>query len=105
MSHFDAVLEADLLKIDFQGMLVKWGSNSPARTGMHASAVLDKEFCAREQVLHELFPEQGEPASWNHWDWKKSAIFENGWRLHQRWQDLFEKFGNVAYSPVYGGIA
>lgn len=98
MNHLE--LAADLLKIDFQNMYVQWGKNTPPRSGMHASAILDKAFCAREQVLHQLFPEQGEAQTWNSWDWKKSIIFENGWRLHQRWQDLFHKCGNVVYSPV-----
>lgn len=94
------LLEAELLTLDFQSMYVRWGKTTPPRTGMHASAILDKQFCVREQVLHELYPEQGEGQEWNHWDWKKSAIFENGWRLHQRWQDVFRKCGNVVYSPV-----
>lgn len=98
MSNFE--VEADLLEQDFKNMYVQWGKYSPARTGMHASAILDKEFCTREQVLKEFYPEQGERAEWNSWDWKKAAIFENGWRLHQRWQDLFFKCGHVVYSPV-----
>lgn len=97
MSH-DAALEAELLTLDFRAMYVQWGKSTPPRTGMHASAVLDKEFCAREQVLLQISPEQGEARTWNHWDWKKSIIFENGWRLHQRWQDVFRKCGNVVYS-------
>lgn len=93
-------LEAELLTLDFRGMYTRWMDATPLRTGMHASAVLDKEFCAREQVLRELWPEQGEKPVVQHWDWKRSAIFENGWRLHQRWQDVFKKCGNVVYTPI-----
>lgn len=100
MSQFDSALEAELLTLDFRSMYTHWMDATPLRSGMHASAVLDKEFCAREQVLHEISPEQGEKPAIQHWDWKRSAIFENGWRLHQRWQDLFLKCGNVVYSPV-----
>lgn len=103
MSHFDRLaVERDLLELDFRNMYVEWGKSSPARHGMHASAVLqsESEWCTREQVLHQLYPEQGEKPEWNSWDWKKSAIFENGWNLHRRWQRLFEKFGNVVYSCV-----
>lgn len=105
MSHFDRLsVERDLLELDFRNMYVEWGKSSPARHGMHASAVLasESEWCTREQVLNQLYPEQGEKQEWNSWDWKKSAIFENGWNLHRRWQRLFEKFGNVVYSSVNG---
>lgn len=106
MSQFDSALEGDLLTQDFKNMYTHWMDARPDRSGMHASAVLDKEFCAREQVLHELWPEQGERSEVHHWDWKKSAIFENGWRLHQRWQDLFKKCGNVVYSlDQHGNLA
>lgn len=98
----DLALEAELLTLDFKSMLVKWGSNSPTRRGMHASAVLvaDSEWCTREQVLLNLFPESAEKPPMQSWDWRLSAIFENGWRLHQRWQDLFKKHGNVVWSPA-----
>lgn len=106
MSQFDSALEAELLTLDFRTMYTRWMDATPLRTGMHASAVLDKEFCAREQVLHEIWPEQGEKPAVQHWDWKRSAIFENGWRLHQRWQDLFKKCGNVVYSlDQHGNLA
>lgn len=95
-------MEADLLTVDFRNMYVRWGSNTPARSGIHASAILvsDDQWCVREQTLHNLYPEQGEPREWHQWDWRTSAIFETGWRLHQRWQDVFAKYGNVVYSPV-----
>jgi len=93
-------LEAELLTIHFQTVLVQWGSNTPSRTGLHASAVLvsDAEWCVREHVLHELYPEKAIAEALHTWDWKRSAIFENGWRLHQRWQDMFKRFGNVVWN-------
>jgi hypothetical protein len=100
MSHFD--IEAELLMLGFQQMYVAWGKQAPPRAGLHASALLakDAEWCLREHVLHELYPEQGESREWNAWDWRTSAIFENGWDLHRRWQRVFLKHGNVVYSPV-----
>lgn len=100
MSHFDSALEAELLTLDFRGMYTRWMDKTPLRSGMHASAVLDAQFCAREQVLHEIWPEQGEKPEVNHWDWKRSAIFENGWMFHRRIQNLHAKCGNVVWSPV-----
>ncbi|HET8913945.1 MAG TPA: hypothetical protein VFN23_20900 [Ktedonobacteraceae bacterium] len=97
------VVEAELLAIDFRNMYVQQGKQTPARTGMHASAILqpESEWCAREQVLHHLFPDQAEQGDgWQPWDWKKKAIFETGWDLHRRWQKLFLEQGNVVYSPV-----
>jgi len=93
-------LEAELLTIHFQTVLVQWGSNTPSRTGLHASSVLvsDEEWCVREHVLHELYPEKAIAQESHTWDWKRSAIFENGWRLHQRWQDMFKRFGNVVWN-------
>lgn len=103
----ELALLADLLTIDFRNMYVRWGSNTPVRTGMHASAILqpESEWCVREQVLLDLFPEQVEKAEWESWQWRTSAIFENGWDLHKRWQRVFEKFAKIVYTPVFGGIA
>lgn len=96
----DTTLEAELLEQDHRNMLVRHGSTTPLREGMHASAVLDKDFCLREQVLHNLYPEQGEKEPWGTWDWRKSAIYENGWMFHRRIQQLHARFGNVVWSPV-----
>jgi len=93
-------LEAELLTIHFQSLLVKWGATQPLRNGLHASSVLvsDQEWCVREHVLHEIYPDQAVQQQLQTWDWKRSAIFENGWRLHQRWQDMFKRFGNVVWN-------
>lgn len=83
---------ADLLQIHFQSMLVAWGENTPLRSGLHASSVLmtDGEWCVREHVLAALYPDQAvKPTQ----QWRTNAIFLNGWRLHEKWQDLFKRFG------------
>jgi hypothetical protein len=97
---FDTELESELLTQDHRNMLVQHGQKTPLREGMHASAVLDKHFCLREQVLHQLYPEQAEKEPWGPWDWKKSAIYENGWMFHRRIQQLHARFGNVVWTPV-----
>lgn len=88
---------AALIEIDFQNMLVKWGSSQPPRTGLHASSLLvsEQEWCPRRHVLSELFPDEADPPPMHLWDWRKSAIFENGWDVHRRWQRVFEKWGKV----------
>lgn len=95
----DSSKEAELLQLHFQSMLVQWGSNQPPRGGLHASSLLveDKEWCTRRYVLSELFPDAAEAPALNSWDWKRTAIFENGWSLHVRWQQLFRQFARVAY--------
>jgi hypothetical protein len=102
MSESKLQLEAELITIHFQSMLVRWGQSAPIRTGLHASAVLvsDAEWCVREHVLHEIYPDRAIAEALHTWDWKRSAIFENGWRLHQRWQDVFKKFAKVVYEHV-----
>lgn len=102
MSHFDTALEAELLTQDFKNMLVKWGSHHSPRTGIHASDILvkDSEWCLRKLVLQNLSGEQAEQGEWNHWDWKRSAINENGWMVHRRIQHIHAKCGNVVWSPV-----
>ena len=99
---FDAALEAELLTLDVRNMLVKWGSHHSSRTGIHASDILvkDSEYCLRKLVLQNLSGEQAEQGEWNWWDWRRSAIFENGWGLHRRIQRLHAKCGNVVWTPV-----
>lgn len=92
--------EAELLHLHFQQMLVAWGSHQPPRNGLHASSLLvkDEEWCTRRYILADLFPDEAEAPALQSWDWKRQAIFENGWRLHQRWQDIFKKCGRVVMS-------
>lgn len=99
-------LEAELITIHFQSMLVNWGAAQPLRNGLHASSVLvsDQEWCVREHVLHEIYPNQAIQQQLQTWDWKRSAIFENGWRLHQRWQDVFKRFGCVVFNENEGQL-
>lgn len=100
-------LESELLTQDFRNMYVRWGNSTPARTGIHASAILEKEknFCLRELVLLNLYGAQAEQGEWQTWDWKRGSVFENGWEIHRKWQTMFRKFGNVVQTPAYGGIA
>lgn len=95
--------EAELIKLHFENMLVQWGEHTPLRTGPpHASSVLvsDAEWCVRERVLSQLFPEQGVKPELHPWDWRREAIFENGWDLHKRWQRIFRFQGRVVSEMV-----
>ena len=94
--------EAELITIHFQTMLIKWGTAESPRYGLHASAVLvsDVEWCVREHVLHEIYPNQAIAQQLQPWDWKKQAIFNNGWFLHRRWQGLFRDFGNTVFNET-----
>lgn len=98
----DLEIEAELLTQDFKNMYVRWGNSTPARTGIHASAILEKEknFCLRELVLLNLYGDQAEQGEWQSWDWKRGSVFENGWEIHRKWQTMFRRFGNVVWSPV-----
>lgn len=88
---------AELVKIDFQELYLKWGGCAPPRTGLHASSLLvsDQDWCPRKHVLSDLFPQEALSPELKHWQWKQQAIFENGWSLHKRWQQLFRQFANV----------
>jgi hypothetical protein len=99
--------EAELIKLHFKNMLVSWGASQPLRTGLHASSVLvsDAEWCVREYVLAELFSDQARKPEMHPWDWKREAIFENGWDLHKRWQKIFKQFGKVVSEKVEVGLA
>ncbi len=96
--------EAELISLSFENMLVQWGSNTPPRNGLHASSLLvkEEEWCVRRFVLAELYPDEAVSPAVNHWDWKREAIFANGWSLHERWQQLFRHFGKVVYKVFPG---
>jgi hypothetical protein len=91
-------VQASLLTLEFQDMYRKWGANKPPRTGLHASSLLvaESEWCPRRHVLSALYPDQAESPELANWQWKQQAVFENGWRLHERWQDVLLKSGLVA---------
>jgi hypothetical protein len=95
MSNLDTL--AELLRIEFRSMFVEWGKSSPTRTGLHASAVLveQEEWCLRRHTLSELYPEAAQPVELSSWDWKQQAVFLSGWRLHEKWQELFQKYARV----------
>jgi len=100
-------LEAELLTIHLQNMFVQWGQSAPIRTGLHASSVLvsDAEWCVREHVLHEIYPEKAEKEFIQLWHWKRQDTFLHGWELHRKWQTLFGRYAGVVLTETYKGIA
>jgi hypothetical protein len=87
---------ASLFKHSIENMLNRWNESRPLRTGMpHASNILapDHEYCLRKLVLMAHYPESAEKLPAKPWDAHTNAIFLNGWTLHEKYQDLFLKFG------------
>lgn len=89
---------AQLFKLDLQEMFNAWEQHKPLRTGFpHASSILarESEFCLRRLVLLAVKPEQAERPEAKPWDAHTNAVFLNGWVLHEKYQNLFSKFGHV----------
>lgn len=98
---------AALITLDFQDLYLKYGASQAPRTGLHASSLLvsESEWCTRRYVLADLFPGEAVTPELARWQWKQQAVFENGWNLHERWQKLFEKYGNVVkYNGMYNEL-
>ncbi|HEY5003436.1 MAG TPA: hypothetical protein VII61_09810 [Ktedonobacteraceae bacterium] len=91
---------AFLLTNELQQAFQTWDRNQPARTGLHASSVLesDADFCTRQHVLAEQFPDERQQKEQY---WKVLAMFANGWSIHKKWQeDLLYPTGMVVLSEV-----
>lgn len=92
---------AQLFKLDLDLMFNSWNQGKPMRTGYpHASNILaiDSEFCLRKLVLMALYPDEAERPAVKPWDGHQNAVFLNGWTLHEKYQDLFKRFGRVIYT-------
>jgi hypothetical protein len=86
---------AFLLTNELQQAYQTWDKNQPARTGLHASSVLesDADFCTRQHVLAEQFPAERQQKEQY---WKVLAMFANGWSIHKKWQeDILKPTGIV----------
>ena len=91
---------AFLLTHELQQAFQTWDKNQPARTGLHASSVLesDADFCTRQHVLAEVFPHERQQKEQF---WRVLAMFANGWSIHQKWQwDILQPTGMVDYEEV-----
>lgn len=87
-----------LLKLEIQEMFNAWEAQKPLRTGApHASAILapESEWCLRRQTLLALCPERAEHPETKPWDALKNAVFLHGWVLHEKYQGLFQRHGQV----------
>jgi len=82
----------------FTRMFVRWGANNPLRTKLHASSLIvsASEWCEREHVLLDAYPEDAEPTE-QYSSAHLNAIFVHGWSLHEKWQNLFKRYGRVVY--------
>lgn len=89
-------MQAQLFKAECEEMFDHWEASKPLRIGYpHASALLTNDFCLRRLVLTQVAPEQMGRTEHKPWDTLINARFLNGWVLHEKWQKLFQQFGNV----------
>lgn len=91
---------AALFKQSLQGMFDAWEDSRPPRTGApHASTILQPEgdWCVRRQVLLALYPEEAKKPEPKPWDGKRNRINKHGWVIHEKYQGLLLRFGNVVY--------
>lgn len=79
-----------LLTYEFERLFHAWDAAQPARTGMHASSVLepDSDFCTRQHVLADAFPAERQTK-----DLYLPALqkFLHGWQIHEKWQQKLLK--------------
>ncbi|GCE17567.1 PD-(D/E)XK nuclease family protein [Dictyobacter kobayashii] len=91
---------AQLFKLDLQEMFEQWEHEKPLRVGLpHASAMLaaDGDFCLRQLVLLAVEPQAASRPALQNWEYHTNAIYHNGWRLHEKYQRLLERYGKVVY--------
>ena len=87
-----------LFKTALNDQFNQWNASTPLRTGMpHASAILapESEWCLRKLILLALYPEQAERPEQKPWDAHTNAVYLNGWHLHEKYQKLLTRFGEV----------
>lgn len=78
-------------EVRFVKQVMKRGTDSVNRVGLHASAIIvsEKEFCLRAQVLSLLYEQlQGDNVPVG-----LKRIFEEGNAIHEKWQRLFIRGG------------
>src|SRR6266702_8671648 len=92
--------EAKLLKLSFQQMYLQKGRDAQPHRELHAANLLESEseWCTRRYVLMNLYPDEVQKPELKSWDWKREAIFEDGWVRHRKIQALFKLYGNVVLS-------
>lgn len=91
---------AALFKQDVMEYFNSWNEDKPLRTGFpHASNILapDHSFCMRQLVLAAHYPNEMVRPETKSWDNEVNARFKHGWVIHQKYQDLFFKYGKVVY--------
>jgi hypothetical protein len=91
---------AALFKEDVLQMFNQWNEDKPMRTGFpHASNILapDHSFCMRQLVLAAHYPSEMVRPQTKSWDTEMNARFKHGWIIHEKYQDLFLKYGKVVY--------
>ena len=96
-------LETQAEKEAMDALITRGRNARPRRSHLHASAVLKKPldyykhplYCERECVLAQFYTtnEVLHPP-------KKQMIFDNGWDVHVRWQEMFKRSGVLRLAEV-----
>lgn len=84
-----------LLTSEIEQAYHTWDAEQPARTGLHASSVLesDKDFCVRQHVLAEHYPDERQVKVQYFPSLQK---FVHGWAIHKKLQEeIFKRTGRV----------
>lgn len=101
-SDSDLTTRAALLAEEFRDLYLRWGAAQPPRTGLHASSLLasESDWCTRQHVLINLYPDQLTAKQLRGWEWKTQATFLDGWERHRKLQFLLREYGGNALRVV-----
>lgn len=92
---------AELYRLDVMGYFDQWNASKPMRVGMpHASNTLaiESEYCLRKLILMAVYPEEAVRPESKPWDALTNARFKHGWLIHEKYQELTERYGRVVYT-------
>lgn len=84
-----------MLTSEIESAYHQWDAEQPARTGLHASSVLesDKDFCVRQHVIAEHYPDERQAKEQYLPSLQK---FVHGWAIHKKLQEeIFKRTGRV----------
>jgi hypothetical protein len=74
----------------------------PVRTSVHASSVVSEDWCSREFVLGEFYPDRATTDPQDKMYTHLHNIFQHGWEVHRKWQRIFLSQGLAVFSEEKG---
>jgi len=78
----------EAIHVIFDKLFQQWNvEKQKDRAGLHACGIIepDERFCFREHVLRHFYKSAIVNSSWVH----LLRVFQEGWYVHKKWQDLF----------------